>query len=228
MANKPAPDMDVIIGVLNKVWPYTPATDDSKHKPGKMVIDTDDGEVGEIAFWPKSNFDTGELLAPLQFGDVWRQINPDRDEGRRLQIIAVPSGEYSGKSQYKNAKSMKFLDGAPAAPPMPAEAPVAAVQAPQASGYAPASRQEQGLALGNSKTGGSSLVAAYVAANKGKLPDAEWLSQAAACVNTYSTALLSGVSLDIPEEEVEEVEVVEVVPEVEDDDSGDDDVLATI
>ena len=40
-------------------------------------------------------------------------------------------------------------------------------------------------------------------------------------MNTYSTALLSGVSLDIPEEEVEEVEVVEVVevvPEVDDDD----------
>jgi hypothetical protein len=227
MTNK-TQDMDVIIGVLNKVWPYTPATDESKHKPGKIVIDTDDGVVGEIAFWPKSNFDTGELLVPLQFGDVWRQINPDRDEGRRLQIIAVPSGEYSGRLQYKNPKSIKFLDGAPTAQSMPAEAPVAAVQASQASGYAPASRQEQGLALGNSRTVASAIVAAYIGANKGAVPPLEWLQSAAAAVNSFSTALLSGVSLDIPEEEVEQVEVVEVVPEVEDDDSGDDDVLATI
>ena len=227
MATRPAPDMDVIIGSLLKVWPYN---EDKPTAPAKLVLDTDDGGSAEVAFFNAwDDFDAKIAADPPRLGAVWGQVNPDRDEGRRIQIIATPAGEYNGRLQYKGAKSLKFLDGAPTAQAAPAEAPVAAVQATQAPGYAPASRQEQGLALGNSKTGGSALVAAYVTANKGKLPDAEWLRQAAACVNTYSTELLSGVSLDTPEEEVEEVEEVESVPEVEDaDDSGDDALLATV
>jgi len=54
------------------------------------------------------------------------------------------------------------------------------------------------------------MIAAYITANKGKLPDAEWLYQAAATVNTFSAALLSGVRLEVVEEpEPEEPEVEE-------------------
>ena len=204
MATRPAPDMDVIIGSLLKVWPYN---EDKPTAPAKLVLDTDDGGSAEVAFFNAwDDFDAKIAADPPRLGAVWGQVNPDRDEGRRVQIIATPAGEYNGRLQYKGAKSLKFLDGAPTAQAAPAEAPVAAVQATQAPGYAPASRQEQGLALGNSRSGGPPIVASYVLTHNGELPPEEWLREAAACVNTYSTNLLSGVSLDSPVEEVAEVD----------------------
>jgi hypothetical protein len=211
MANKPQQEIDVIIGVLNKVWPYNA---DKPTAPAKLVLDTDDGGSAEIAFFNQwDDFENKVAADPPRFGSVWDKVDPDRDKGRRVQIIAIPAGEYSGRLQYKSVKSLKFLDGAPTPAAAPTEAPTPAAPAPQATGYAPASRQEQGLALGNSKTVASAIVAAFVAASKGKLPDAEWLKTAAAAVNTFSTELLSGVSLDSPADEVEEV------AEVDDDDS---------
>ena len=209
MANKPQQEMEVIIGVLNKVWPYNA---DKPTAPAKLVLDTDDGGSAEVAFFNAwDDFENKVAADPPRFGAVWGQVDPDRDEGRRVQIIATPAGEYNGRIQYKGAKSLKFLEAADAA--SAAKAPTPAAPAPQATGYAPASRQEQGLALGNSKTVASAIVAAFVAASKGKVPDAEWLKAAAAAVNTFSPELLSGVSLDAHVEEVEEV------AEIDDDDS---------
>ena len=227
MATSPQQESDVVLGIVNKAWPYNEA---KPTVPAKLVIDTGDGTMVDIAFFNAwDDYEKGVRASPPRLGEQWAKIDLARDEGRRIQVICFQAldketGEHKhweGRPQFVMGKgaSIKFLDAAPTAPAAPApaatptEAPVAAVQAPQATGYAPASRQEQGLALGNSKTGGSALVAAYVTANKGKLPDAEWLRQAAACVNTYSTELLSGVSLDAHVEEVEEV------AEVDDDDS---------
>ena len=238
MATSPQQESDVVVGIVKQAWPYNEA---KPTVPARRVIDTGDGTMVDIAFFNAwDDYEKGVRASPPRLGEQWAKIDLARDEGRRIQVIcfqALVKGTdkqkfYDGRAQFVMGKgtSVKFLDAAPTAPTpaaTPTEAPVAAVQAPQAPGYAPASRQEQGLALGTSKPGGSALVAAYVTANKGKLPDAEWLRQAAACVNTYSTELLSGVSLDTPEEEVEEVEEVESVPE-DDDDSGDDALLATV
>ena len=207
MATNPQQESDVVLGIVNKAWPYNEA---KPTVPAKLVIDTGDGTMVDIAFFNAwDDYEKGVRASPPRLGEQWAKIDLARDEGRRIQVIcfqALVKGTdkqkfYDGRAQFVMGKgtSVKFLDAAPTAPTpaaTPTEAPVAAVQAPQATGYAPASRQEQGLALGNSKTGGSALVAAYVTANEGKLPDAEWLRQAAACVNTYSTDLLSGVTLE--------------------------------
>ena len=66
------------------------------------------------------------------------------------------------------------------------------------------------MSVGQSKNVGGPMIAAYITANKGKLPDAEWVRQAAAPINTFSADLLSGVKLEVVEEpEAEEPEVEE-------------------
>ena len=110
-------------------------------RPAKFIA-ISDGDTVELTVWQddKDQQDIREYLS---------SIDPQSLAGSTmLAMVRTPGTEFGGTMQYK-LTGLKATGGDQPAAPAPTEAPVAAVQAPQATGYAPASRQEQGLALGN-------------------------------------------------------------------------------
>jgi hypothetical protein len=171
-------------------------------RPSKFMA-TSDGDAIELTVWQddKAQVDIRAYLSG---------IDPRSLAGSTmLATVQTPGKDYAGTMQYK-LTGLKATGGDQPPAPAPAQADAPAAPSPDWSDYVPTTRQEIGLSVGQSKNVGGPMIAAYITANKGKLPDAEWLYQAAATVNTFSAALLSGVRLEVVEEsEPEEPEVEE-------------------
>ena len=171
-------------------------------RPSKFMA-TSDGDAIELPVWQddKAQVDIRAYLSG---------IAPRSHAGSTmLATVQTPGKDYAGTMQYK-LTGLKATGGDQPPAPAPAQADAPAAPSPDWSDYVPTTRQEIGLSVGQSKNVGGPMIAAYITANKGKLPDAEWLYQAAATVNTFSAALLSGVRLEVVEEpEPEEPEVEE-------------------
>ena len=171
-------------------------------RPSKFMA-TSDGDAIELTVWQddKAQVDIRAYLSG---------IDPRSLAGSTmLATVQTPGKDYAGTMQYK-LTGLKATGGDQPPAPAPAQADAPAAPSPDWSDYVPTTRQEIGLSVGQSKSVGGPMIAAYITANKGKLPDAEWLYQAAATVNTFSAALLSGVRLEVVEEpEPEEPEVEE-------------------
>ena len=176
-------------------------------RPSKFMA-TSDGDAIELTVW-QDDKDQADIRAYLS------GIDPRSFAGSTmLATVQTPGKEYGGTMQYKLIGLKATGGDQPAAPvptaPAPAQASAPAAPSPDWADYVPTTRQEIGMSVGQSKNVGGPMIAAYITANKGKLPDAEWLYQAAATVNTFSAALLSGVRLEVVEEpEPEEPEVEE-------------------
>ena len=181
---------DIIQGYINRI--YQPSErPGGKWSPGKVIVETEENGPVDVSFWPRSDFDevtrVGVTRIPLEMGAEWAKLDVDRDEGATITLIAEFSGEYQGRNQYRKASIKSLSTASQAATPAPAGGP-----APVAAGaYAPASRSEQGMALGNAKGVGGNIISAYVQAMSGALPGDEWLVAAANAVNVFSAALLA-------------------------------------
>lgn len=190
--------LDIVDGTIERV--YAPKESaNGRWVPGKVYVNTAEGDVA-ITFWPAGDWDEATRVkvtrVPIEMSAAWHQIQGR--EGARILLIAERGDDYEGRRQYSNA-TIKSIEGASPEPAAtPAEpSPRAPEQAPVP--YAPASRTEQGMALGNAKGVGGNIIAAYVQAMGGDLPGDEWLVAAANAVNVFSMALLTPA----PEPEVE-------------------------
>lgn len=180
---------DIVTGLINKIYPPSERAG-GKWSPGKVIVETENGPV-DVTFWPRSDFDeatrVGVTRIPIEMGAEWAKLDVDRDEGATITLIAELSGEYQGRNQYRKASIKSLSTQATTQAPAGGPAPVAA------GAYAPASRSEQGMALGNAKGVGGNIISAYVQAMGGVLPGDEWLVAAANAVNVFSAALLAPV-----------------------------------
>ena len=111
MASK---ELDLIRGTIVQSYPYSEAKPTA---PAKVIIETEEGETAEVAFFNAyDDWDNKILASPPRLGAVWTQLDPPSCIGRRVQITAVTDGEYQGRSRFKSAKGIRFLDDAPATP----------------------------------------------------------------------------------------------------------------
>ena len=124
MASK---ELDLIRGTIVQSYPYNEAKPTA---PAKIIIETEEGETAEVAFFNAyDDWDNKILASPPRLGAVWTQLDPPNCIGRRVQITAVTDGEYQGRSRFKSAKGIRFLD-APATPAPAAPTPKGAPPTP--------------------------------------------------------------------------------------------------
>lgn len=101
--------IDIIEGIVQNIYD-SEQNDKGLWRPAKMVIATATN-LAEIAFWPKSNYETKEQYFPLQFDDTWNYVKANLSEGDSVQVIAEYTNTYNDKDQYKNAKKVVKLGG---------------------------------------------------------------------------------------------------------------------
>ena len=238
MATKPQQESDVVLGIVKKAWPYN---EERPASPAKLVIDTDQGTVADIAFFNQWDgvFGSPESrpASPPRLGEQWAKIDPDRDEGRRIQVIcfqALVKGTdeqkfYEGRPQFVMGKgaSIKFLDAAPATPtaPAPAAAPAAPTETPVPAARAtPIDGAKWGMYFNNSALVNVNVPLEQQAAMWRRiLRDAAWLYQ----LTAEDIAAFLEDDED-GEAEAEEQDGGASTPVEDDDDSGDDALLATV
>ena len=176
-------------------------------KPSKFLLDVGDTEV-ELTIWP-------DRASQVAMRDSLELIDPDDLVNQQVvATVEMPHSEYQGTVQYRVIK-IKPGNAAKEAPAQVKKKQVAPVpnatqpgQAEPAS-YAPVSRQEIGMATGNAKNGGYTVVAAYYEKH-GELPGDEFLIACAERINFFADALMFPPA---PEEE-------STPPTSEDDDLG--------
>ena len=197
-APKKKPDA-LLVQILERKTPPPHST-----RPAKFIA-ISDGDTVELTVW-QDDKDQQDIR------DYLSGIDPQSLAGSTmLAMVRTPGTEFGGTMQYK-LTGLKATGGDQPPAPAPAQADAPAAPSPDWADYVPTTRQEIGMSVGQSKNVGGPMIAAYITANKGKLPDAEWWYQAAATVNTFSAALLSGVRLEVVEEpEPEEPEVEEAL-----------------
>ena len=171
---------------------------------GKLVLDSKEG-VCEVSFLQLyvDNKKTEDMP------QIWKDIDADWIKGKRVAVACVFASDYPNpttgvvKHQYKNPTDIQYLDEDPPtqgeseqdsedAPPPP----TAPSQPNQPKPYAPESRMEIGMATGNAKNGGYTVISAYYEKH-GELPNDEFLTAFAERVNFFADALMNP-----PEEEV--------------------------
>ena len=119
-------EFGVVRGRVANAYPYR---EDKPSAPAKLVIDTDDGGTAEVAFFNAwDDFENRVPASPPRLGKVWGELDASNPVGRLVQIIAVEDGSYEGRARFKSAKSVRFIDGAPAPEPASA-APAPAARA---------------------------------------------------------------------------------------------------
>ena len=234
MATSPQQESDVVVGIVKQAWPYNEA---KPTVPAKLVIDTGDGTMVDIAFFNAwDDYEKGVRASPPRLGEQWAKIDLARDEGRRIQVICyqvLVKGTdeqkfYEGRPQFTmsgKGTSIKFLEDAPATPTAPAPAAAPAAPAP-----VPAARAKSidgarwGNTLNNSTLVNVNVPPEQQAAMWTKiLRDAAWLY----ALTAEDIAAFLEDDED-GEAEAEEQDGGARTPAEDDDDSGDDAVLATV
>ena len=91
--------LDIVEGIIKKS--YAPAAGaKGRYKPGKVFVETADGEVA-VSFWPAGDWDEATRVKvtriPLEMPEGWHKIQGR--EGARVQLIAERNDDYEGKRQ---------------------------------------------------------------------------------------------------------------------------------
>ena len=210
--NKQRP-VEIIEGEVTQA--FAPSKNDAgAWRPASIYVETAEGKV-KISQFPKSDDKTKITYEPIQMPEWYVSIGNVADlAGVKVQVAASYKSTYMGTPEYNNIKTFKVLSSLPT--PQPSESPTQQNGTP--NGYAPQSRQEIGMATGNAKNGGFTVVAAYYEKH-GELPSDEFLIDVAGRVNFFAEALLRGTqdAENAPEVPVEAQEPdVEPEPDVED------------
>ena len=217
MQNKPVTD---IIGTVSKAYPINQNIETGAWRPANFSIETESGvrfiKQFPLSYWDKetSAFVTPD---PIRMPEWYNNLIATYGEnlmglvGLRIKVRGEGKiNSHSMEIEYTVAEgSFTVLQGEPKqdsedAPPPP----TAPSQPNQPKPYAPESRMEIGMATGNAKNGGYTVISAYYEKH-GELPNDEFLTAFAERVNFFADALMNP-----PEEEVvlavEEVEPDEV------------------
>jgi hypothetical protein len=186
MATNNQRSVEIIEGEVTQA--FAPSKNDAgTWRPANIYIETAEGKV-KISEFPRSDYDTRITFEPIQMpawyvsiGDVTHLV------GAKVQVAASYKNTFEGTREYNRIQTFKVLSSLPT--PQPSEPP--AQQGGTPNGYAPQSRQEIGMATGNAKNGGFTVVAAYYEKH-GELPSDEFLIAAAGRVNFFAEVLLNG------------------------------------
>ena len=213
MQNKPVTD---IIGTVSKAYPINQNAETGAWRPANFSIETESGvrfiKQFPLSYWDKetSAFVTPD---PIRMPEWYNNLIATYGEnlmglvGLRIKVRGEGKiNSHSMEIEYTVAEgSFTVLQGEPKQDSADAPPPPTAPSQPnQPKPYAPESRMEIGMATGNAKNGGYTVISAYYEKH-GELPNDEFLTAFAERVNFFADALMNP-----PEEEVvlavEEVE----------------------
>ena len=205
MQNKPVTD---IIGTVSKAYPINQNIETGAWRPANFSIETESGvrfiKQFPLSYWDKetSAFVTPD---PIRMPEWYNNLIATYGEnlmglvGLRIKVRGEGKiNSHSMEIEYTVAEgSFTVLQGEPKqdsedAPPPP----TAPSQPNQPKPYAPESRMEIGIATGNAKNGGYTVISAYYEKH-GELPNDEFLTAFAERVTFFADALMNP-----PEEEV--------------------------
>ena len=203
--NKPVTD---IIGTVAKAYPINQNIETGAWRPANFSIETESGvrfiKQFPLSYWDKetSAFVTPDpIRMPEWYNNLIATYGENLMELVGLRIKVRGEGKINSHSmeiEYTVAEgNFTVLQGEPKqdsedAPPPP----TAPSQPNQPKPYAPESRMEIGMATGNAKNGGYTVISAYYEKH-GELPNDEFLTAFAERVNFFADALMNP-----PEEEV--------------------------
>lgn len=219
--NKQRP-VEIIEGEVTQA--FAPSKNDAgTWRPANIYIETAEGTV-KISEFPKSDFETRITHEPIQMPAWYTALDLGNLVGAKVQVVGSYKSTYEDTREYHKATAFKVLSSLPT--PQPSEPPTQ--QNGTSNGYAPQSRQEIGMATGNAKNGGFTVVAAYYEKH-GELPSDEFLIDVAGRVNFFAEALLRGTqdAENAPKQPIEAQEPnVEPEPDIEH--PGEDDIASNM
>ena len=192
---KSRPSPETVRGTVVTVYEPNQAGEEGNTywRPGKIIIATSPGVEEELTIFPADDGGMPEFWYQL-VGD-----NPDALVGTVIESSATKMDIYKDRQQWKpqtigvvprsggDAYKEKVKDAS--------VRPTPALDTP----YAPVSRQEHGMAIGNARTNSSVILAAYIRSHNGEQPPSDWLDRAVALVLHSTTTMCTPVEDKKPE-----------------------------
>ena len=207
---------DTVNAVITGSYPATKNQDTGAWRPARITVTNEAGEH-TLKVWALRDFDTNVVIEPVQMPDFYTALGDiEQLIGKRIQFSAIAGTDREGNFEWAKIKDIRIIgdqSGLPGGVNPTANAPSKLVNngtpKPQpvqvggsgidADSYVPMNRQEVGMSIGNSRTNGAMLIAAYVRATNGKIPSRQWLTDAARATLQYQESLLGQKGSEEPE-----------------------------
>jgi hypothetical protein len=211
--------------VITGSYPATKNQDTGAWRPARITVFTEAKEgyirTGEhtLKIWALRDFDTNVVIEPVKMPDFYTALGDiEQLIGKRIQFSAIAGTDREGNFEWAKIKDIRMIgdqsgvsseassadtnlaehQSSPKITPKPQ--PVQAnVSGIDADSYVPMNRQEVGMSIGNARTNGAMLVAAYVRATNGKIPTRQWLTDVAKATLHYQESLLGQRGSEEPE-----------------------------
>jgi len=207
---------ETVNAVITGSYPATKNQDTGAWRPARITVTNEAGEH-TLKVWALRDFDTNVVIEPVKMPDFYTALGDiEQLIGKRIQFSAIAGTDREGNFEWAKIKDIRITGDQsgsgsgvsaditnptrshPKNTPMPQ--PVQAnVSGIDADSYVPMNRQEVGMSIGNARTNGAMLVAAYVRATNGKIPTRQWLTDAAKATLHYQESLLGQRGNEEPE-----------------------------
>ena len=207
---------DTVNAVITGSYPATKNPDTGAWRPARITVSNEEGEH-TLKVWALRDFDTNLVIEPVKMPDFYTALGDiEQLIGKRIQFSAIAGTDREGNFEWAKIKDIRITGtqsgassgaGSDANPtvtttnkntpkPQPVQVGGSGIDA---DSYVPMNRQEVGMSIGNSRTNGAMLIAAYVRATNGKIPSRQWLTDAARATLQYQESLLGQKGSEEPE-----------------------------
>ena len=208
---------DTVNAVITGSYPATKNQDTGAWRPARITVTNEAGEH-TLKVWALRDFDTNVVIEPVKMPDFYTALGDiEQLIGKRIQFSAIAGTDREGNFEWAKIKDIRITgdqSGLPGGSSSDTTAPLLKPtnqctpkpQPVQANGsgidadsYVPMNRQEIGMSIGNARSNGALLVAAYVRATNGKIPTRQWLTDVAKATLYYQESLLGQRGSEEPE-----------------------------
>lgn len=207
---------DTVNAVITGSYPATKNQDTGAWRPARITVTNEAGEH-TLKVWALRDFDTNVVIEPVKMPDFYTALGDiEQLIGKRIQFSAIAGTDREGNFEWAKIKDIRITgdqsgsgSGVSADITNPTRSHPKNTPMPQpvqangsgidADSYVPINRQEVGMSIGNARTNGAMLVAAYVRATNGKIPTRQWLTDAAKATLYYQESLLGQRGNEEPE-----------------------------
>ena len=207
---------DTVNAVITGSYPATKNQDTGAWRPARITVTNEAGEH-TLKVWALRDFDTNVVIEPVKMPDFYTALGDiEQLIGKRIQFSAIAGTDREGNFEWAKIKDIRITgdqsgstgtgssdtpgplkpvnNGTPK--PQPVQANGSGIDA---DSYVPMNRQEIGMSIGNARSNGALLVAAYVRATNGKIPTRQWLTDVAKATLHYQESLLGQRGNEEPE-----------------------------
>ena len=207
---------ETVNAVITGSYPATKNQDTGAWRPARITVTNEAGEH-TLKVWALRDFETNVVIEPVKMPDFYTALGDiEQLIGKRIQFSAIAGTDREGNFEWAKIKDIRITgdqsgsgSGVSADITNPTRSHPKNTPMPQpvqangsgidADSYVPMNRQEVGMSIGNARTNGAMLVAAYVRATNGKIPTRQWLTDAAKATLYYQESLLGQRGNEEPE-----------------------------